>query len=274
MTTIPIITKSDARWTGFLGPAGVGKDYLARNLCGSAQVVKVAAPLYELAELLTGYPVDKSEPGARSLLQRLGAWGRGDVNADHPWSAERAVAVYTIREQLGLAEFGECSDYWAGRFDQHLRELERISGSDFVCTDIRFMEEVAVWRKRGPVYAVLASRATLAARRAALGYDSGSMSDASERLANAAMDGVDDGTLGRWARTNALSGVIWNDDAEPPENLNSVTAWGLEAHWYRRAVVLNPEWVAAESTCVGTTLGPEQYDVVKVGDVPGFNPEI
>lgn len=273
MTTIPIITKSDARWTGFLGPAGVGKDHLARNLCGSARVVKVAAPLYELAELLTGYSVDKAEPGARALLQRLGAWGRGDVNADHPWSAERAVAVYTIRELLGLAEFGECSDYWAGRFDRYLTDAAAIDGSDFVCTDIRFMEEVAVWRKRGPVYAVLASRATLAARRAALGYGSGPMSDASERLANAAMDGVDDGSIGRWLRLNGLSGVIWNDDAEPPESLNSVLSWGLEARWYRRAVI-NPEWVAIEATCAGITPGPEQYKVMNVGDIPGFNPEI
>lgn len=268
MTTIPIITKSPARWTGFLGPAGVGKDYLARNLCGQARVVKVAAPLYELAELLTGYSVDKSEPGARAMLQRLGAWGRGDVNADHPWSAERAVAVYTIREQLGLSEFGECSDYWAHRFDRYLTDIAAIDSSDFVCTDIRFEEEITVWRRRGPVYAVLCARETLAARRAALGY-SEHITDASEAIANVAMGALDADDIGRWARRAGVSGVIWNDDSEPPVALAGALSWGVEAHWYRRAVI-NPE-----STCVGYTLGPEQNARVTVGPMPNtFDVEV
>lgn len=217
MQPVPLAGLPKPRYLFLAGAFGVGKDYVARTYMPNALVIKVAAPLYGLAEVLTGRRPDKTQPGGRELLQRLGAWGRGDVNVAHPWSAERAAALHYIRRHvLGDDEFGS-PGYWSSAFRKALfAAAEAEPQCDFVCTDVRFWQEIRVAREFGPVMLVMAMPETLRARREAAGYVAkagDAATDPSEALAVGAWEALENGRLPAYLFDRAIDCVVWNDPA-------------------------------------------------------------
>ena len=212
----PLTELSKARHVGLGGPYGVGKDYVAKQWLPGRATVKVAAPLYRLACLaLPGF--DKMDPGGRETLQRLGAWGRGEVSGFHPWSAERAAAVIAFRALKGYEGFGSSPDFWLNLF---VRGVQAFNLTDTVCTDLRFENEARTFnRELGPALMVLCSHDTLTTRREALGYTLRS-DDPSERCANRVMAAVDCGgssDIKAAVELAGFGGIVWNDPVAHPE---------------------------------------------------------
>lgn len=203
----------EARHIGLGGGFGSGKDYVAIRHFPGRTVIKVAAPLYRLAATLLGRPVDKTDPGGRETLQRLGAWGRGEVNSQHPLSAERAAAVAYIRDSM-LPRFGTSPSFWADAF---IGELTKAPG-DTICTDIRFPEEIDRFNAHGPTVFVLCSPITLAERRARCGYKPSAASDPSEAIAESIIAAANRSTteLFNAIRLSGFRSVFWNDTPTGP----------------------------------------------------------
>ncbi len=172
---------------GLIGPAGVGKDTTAERI--EYAPVKFARPLYEMAERIsdTCLPVDhiifeKSMPGGRQFLQQLGAWGRGEVSEQHPWSIQRAFLVDWIRHTFDLA-FGGGPEYWVDQFKASVK-LRLMAQEKLACTDMRYTNEVDTLVEMGGIPCVIACRPeSLRNRREFLGYTEASLTDSSEQLA-------------------------------------------------------------------------------------------
>lgn len=213
--------KPETRFYGFIGLAGVGKDWLAHRL-GFGQIRKWADPIYDLAAAL--YPGqgfthrEKRKPGSRELLQQLGAWGRGEVSTRHPLTASRALfqwALSGIAARAGIDRavdwdaFGQTDDFWV---KAGLARLPRQSNDAIVFTDCRFPNEVeAITRLGGHVVLVVCRQDTLAKRRQELGYETG-LDDSSEKLAEKLTKEFFDSGKTSEPVTHT---VFYNDDNEP-----------------------------------------------------------
>ena len=128
----------------FTGRMGSGKDWLAGQI--GFRVVGFADPIYQLADRLIGSH-DKSQPGVRLWLQRIGCWGRGEVSERHPLSIERHEQVERIRAlppgTYGVGywhSFGQHTDFWTNNLIDCLASVEP---EDRVCVpNARFQPEV------------------------------------------------------------------------------------------------------------------------------------
>lgn len=194
-----------------VGPYGVGKDWVAGKL--RLPNYKFAAPLKDLFRVLTGGEPDKTEPGVRASLQRLGAWGRGDVSSAHPLTAERAVAVSVIRTLPGYETFGH-PRFWIGKLAAALPK----SGA-YAVTDTRFPNELELGASLGTVAFVTCGWGTVQARRTAAKLEK-APADASEAvsvaLGRALFSGNAEGIRSTFGRFH-VDAVVWNDTWSPKE---------------------------------------------------------
>ncbi len=213
----PMSELAKSRHVGLGGPYGVGKDFVATEHLPGRVRTKVAAPLYELACAALGPSFSKQGPGGRETLQRLGAWGRGEVSDVHPWSAERAAAVLSLRTIAGFGAFGTTPDFWLDQFTASVRKHVL---ADTVCTDLRFANEARAFvRDLGPALMVLCSDEDLTARREAMRYPVSS-GDPSEHLANNALNALRCGYASDIIAAVELagfSGIVWNSPVAHPE---------------------------------------------------------
>lgn len=77
------------------GQLRAGKDYIAQ-LC-NYPIVGFADPIYKVVFHLTGTR-DKTVPGVRDMMQKLGQWGWGHIDEKYPWTPERALTIRYIRQ--------------------------------------------------------------------------------------------------------------------------------------------------------------------------------
>ena len=174
----PVLPFRPSLRLGLSGVLGVGKDYVAKQ--AQCKVFGFADPMYQIATDLCGTS-DKSVPGIRKFLQTLGAWGRGDVSIECPWSMERALFVERMRD-AGYTRFGRDADYWVRQC------MDRINQSDeprIAVTNARFANELLALQKGGfELVHVVCLPDVLAARRDAIGYtDSSVFTNVSEQMA-------------------------------------------------------------------------------------------
>lgn len=115
------------RLIGLTGKAGVGKDFLAREILRPAGYLKVAF--------------------ATALKM--------DVMAHHGFTFdevffEKPPHVRKALQEYGVAKRAAAPDYWLARLDRTLQQLHRDAGVEkFVITDVRFPNEVDFVRERG-----------------------------------------------------------------------------------------------------------------------------
>lgn len=163
---------------GMTGVMGVGKDFV----CDKMGCVKFgfAEPMYRIAEQVLGTS-DKSIPGVRKFLQDVGAWGRGEVSPEVPWSVERGLLVERMRHN-GSPRYGTDPDYWV---KQCLDLVNQSAEPRIAVPNVRFVNEYTALARAGfSLVHVTCLPDTLAARREALGYkDRTVFNNVSERLA-------------------------------------------------------------------------------------------
>lgn len=213
-------------FVGLIGAYGVGKDYVAEHCFGGpTHITRIAHSLYALAKKLSGVAeFDKRLPGARETLQRLGAWGRGDVNNSHPLSAERVSSVHYIQSFKESRDFGSGENFWIDSFERWVWNEWDLSDSRMrVCPDVRHSNELPAIRRLGKLMVVLASPETLEKHRAGAGYKDimRHSTDVSEDLANAFQCGVRiPEALALALRVEGpIDGIIWNDKPPIPDHL-------------------------------------------------------
>jgi len=109
----------------FTGRLGIGKDHCAT--AAGYNIVGFADPMYQLANHFFGTSVSATEgkdaPGMRTFLQTIGQWGRGDVNAEYPYTPLRAVFITMIRSLAAASALPDSKawekfgyqDFWVDR---------------------------------------------------------------------------------------------------------------------------------------------------------------
>jgi len=201
------------------GRLRVGKDFILRNL--GFQIHGFAEPLYALQEYFFG-TADKSAPGARKFLQMVGQWGRGQVDAAYPISAQRATFTTIIRglgmnkqfpAELGVdwSKFGKSADLWLNAFVTRTANLASELGRHAV-SNVRFHNEYEGLTAAGWThFHVMCSPATWAKRlkEGGLTPQSPEVRDTSEALA-AQMD-TDSLQRAKLKPQGPKLRVIWND---------------------------------------------------------------
>jgi hypothetical protein len=220
----------------FTGGMGVGKDYVAA--AAGAFVIGFADPIYSLVEaLFPGLQVTATEgkdiPGVRELLQTLGQWGRGEVNAKYPLTPARALMrVHVLSLANGLpadlcvdwSAWGVNKDIWLDSLLARAAKLDAVRR--VAATNVRFENELRRLRSDGWAhYHVMCSQATRQDRLRKIGVplSGASLSDMSERLAMA-LD-ADVTKKIKQPGTSRLK-VIWNDTAPPPSpRIFTVNQW-------------------------------------------------
>lgn len=215
------------------GQLRAGKDYVAK-LCGYP-IVGFADPIYKVVEFLTGTS-DKSVPGIRELLQKVGQWGWGHVSPEYPWTIERVMAIEAIRtahaqwkichsyptENPYPHPFGEEfsdvdwskygthhpeKDFWVKILLKRAEKLERIAN-----VNTRFDHEREPLRLAGfEHYHVMCSEKTRMERLAGEPVDPKTLNDLSEQFAM------------RMNTTMPENRIIWNDSEPMPEGRQFLT---------------------------------------------------
>lgn len=204
------------------GKLAVGKDFLVS--AAGYQTISFAQPLYDLVSLLFGVKVsansNKDLPGMRELLQLLGQWGRGTVNAQYPYTAVRGIfntMTHSMTAQLpaGVAwdSFGANENIW---IDSLLKRVEGREAEKIAATNVRFQNEFEILKAAGwSHFHCLCSPATWAIRlqKKNLTPASPQVNDISEKLAIFLDNDVIKKTSQQ--RQGPKLNVVWTDDVVP-----------------------------------------------------------
>lgn len=136
----------DAERVVLTGRKLAGKDHVAEN--NGYTIYGFADPMYKIAESFIGSS-DKSVPGVRTFLRKVGAWGRGEVSEEYPLTFERHIATANVREDgpwmtgMGMdstwEQFGRTDEFW---IDLLLSRLEDADEQKIAVTNARFPNEV------------------------------------------------------------------------------------------------------------------------------------
>lgn len=184
------------------GSLRAGKSYVLENLLG-LDIKNVPDPIYAITEFYFGTR-DKSLPGIRSFMQKIGQWGRGLVNEEHPATPKRAALTKQVRcngpEMMSRAEnpveyrevdwdqFGRDEDFWVNVLSDRVETALNYSVSgqeqpEIGVPNARFPNEIIEMTAQGlDYYHVMCSRKT---RRARVSGDlEEKESDRTEELAN------------------------------------------------------------------------------------------
>lgn len=233
-----------------------GKDFVAEH--SGHTVYGFADPMYRLAEHFLG-TTDKSLPGVRRFLQKIGAWGRGEVSEDYPVTVERRKMVEELRtrghEITGMGS-KETWKYYAVRPDEAAQEdgpsvgpdlgefwiellaerIERAPEDRIAITNGRFPNEIRYFLGQMDFthFHVMCSQETRKERLEERGetLDPEAEADVTEQLAAeldrlALTEEQDEGEMVKdlptGARVGVFSGntVVWNDDCTPPQILKA-----------------------------------------------------
>jgi len=204
----------------FTGRLGIGKDYCAA--AAGYNIVGFADPMYALANHFFGTSVSATEgkdaPGMRTFLQTVGQWGRGDVNAEYPYTPLRAVFITMIRslaaagalpDSKAWEKFGY-QDFWVDRLIARTAN----SAGRLAVTNCRFENEFSRLKNNNwQHWHVIANPNTWTARLAAkkLTPQSAECNNMSEALAKKLDANVV--KLLSTERHGPKLRVIWNDPA-------------------------------------------------------------
>ena len=204
----------------FTGRLCVGKDHCATD--AGYPVVGFADPMYALANHFFGTAVDanhgKELPGMRSFLQTVGQWGRGDVNAEYPYTPLRAIFITMIRslsaagalpDSKAWEKFGY-QDFWVDRLlARTVNAVGRLA-----VTNCRFENEFTALKANGwQHWHVIASPNTWTARLGSkkMTPQSPEVNNGSEALAKK-LDASVVKVLSTQRNGEKLR-VVWNDTA-------------------------------------------------------------
>lgn len=209
------------------GSLAVGKDYVAA--AAGARIFGFSDPMYLVASYLTGVKVTSTEnkdlPGMRDLLQKIGQWGKNDVNEKYPFTPARAVFCYIVRS-LGLRgafdanvewdQFGLDPNLWIKACEKRVAALQE--GGRVAITNARFKNELEHFRALPDWdhWHVMCSPETWKERLAKkkLTPQSKELQDVSEQLALALNRDVAKKLAAR--TSNNMLRVIWNDTRPAP----------------------------------------------------------
>jgi len=229
--SFPALKKPIGRCLLLSGSLGVGKDFVAEKI--GAKVFGFADPMYKVASYLTGVEVTSTEnkdlPGMRDLLQKIGQWGKNDVNEKYPYTPARAIFCYVVRT-LGIrgvfdpevewANFGTDPDIWLKACEKRINafiESQENTGR-IAITNARFKNELEHFRAlpEWDHWHVMCSKETHAERLAKkkLTLASKELQDVSEQLALALNRDVAKKLADR--TSNNKLRVIWNDSRPCP----------------------------------------------------------
>lgn len=225
--SIPGLKRPVGRCLLFSGSLGVGKDFVAA--AAGAKIFGFSDPMYQVASYLTGVEVtstqNKDLPGMRDLLQKIGQWGKNDVNEKHPYTPARTVFCYIVRS-LGLrGAFDANVDWEAFGLDPNLwikacekRIAAHQEGGRVAITNARFKNELEHFRALPDWdhWHVMCSAETWKDRLAKkkLTPQSKELQDVSEQLALALNRDVAKKLAAR--ASNNMLRVIWNDTRPSP----------------------------------------------------------
>lgn len=215
------------------GQLRAGKDYIA-GLCGYP-IVGFADPIYKMVQHLTGSS-DKTVPGVREMLQKIGQWGWGHVSKEYPWTVERALLIKYVHEihmrwlwhKENLEGFSEPHPFgdefswvdWSKYGTHHPNKdfwvkilLERADKLDRVANvNTRFDHELEPLRLNGfHHYHVRCSEETRLERLGGEAVDPKTLNDLSEQFALKCNDTMPD------------ERIIWNDHRPVPEGKQYIT---------------------------------------------------
>lgn len=214
----------------FTGSMCVGKDHVATSL-GSV-VLGFADPIYALVPLFFGRACNKAEPGVREFLQKVGQWGRGEVNEQYPLTTERASFCRMVRmlgfdltadlsdhaellKTVDWPQFGLQADLW---IDSALKRSVREDRRRVAITNARFPNELKRLRdtEGWSHWHVMCSPKTWGERLAKQGLSTASprVNDMSEQLAQKLNAAV----LQAAKQPGGKMQVVWNDTVPQPSN--------------------------------------------------------
>lgn len=240
---IPTLKRPIGRCLLFSGSLGVGKDFVANKI--GAKIFGFSDPMYLVASYLTGVEVtsnkNKDLPGMRDLLQKIGQWGKNDVNDKYPYTPARAVFCYVVRS-LGIRgafdtsvdweKFGVDPDLWLKACEKRINAFIAAQGNTgrVAITNARFKNELEHFRARSEWdhWHVMCSAETWQERLAKKGLtpESKELQDMSEKLALALNRDVIN-KLNARTSNNKLR-VIWNDTRPSPSLRLYTTAQFLQ----------------------------------------------
>lgn len=223
----PAMKRPVGRCLLFSGSLGVGKDFVAA--AAGAKIFGFSDPMYQVASYLTGVEVtstqNKDLPGMRDLLQKIGQWGKNDVNEKYPYTPARAVFCYIVRS-LGLRgafdanvdweAFGLDPSLWIKACEKRITAFQE--GGRVAITNARFKNELEHFRAlpEWDHWHVMCSPETWKDRLAKkkLTPQSKELQDVSEQLALALNRDVAKKLAAR--ASNNMLRVIWNDTRPAP----------------------------------------------------------
>lgn len=203
----------------FTGALKSGKDYVAEQ--AGAKIFGFADPMYALLDHFFGTR-DKDANGARQFLQKVGQWGRGLVDADHPLTTERAIFVERMQHFEGSpdlhvrwTQFGKDPDIWMNALLKRVADF-LIPNPDarVAVSNVRFDNEKIGLKDAGwSMWHVMCSPETWLARITASGLAREVQKNGSERLAATTNQDV----LKRLSaqRVGPRLRCIWNDERVP-----------------------------------------------------------
>lgn len=206
----------------FTGRIKAGKDYLAA--AAGYTIIGFADPIYWLVNRFFGTDVSstsgKEIPGVRDLLQKIGQWGRGTVNAQYPLTSERALFSEYVRSltKTGVDAtgvrwelFGIDTNLW---LDAAMNRAARLDTNRIAITNVRFENEFTRLKNEGwQHWHVLCSAPTWKARLAKDGVPENTTRDISEQLAGQLDNSVT--TKISRDRLGAKLKCVWNDPIVP-----------------------------------------------------------
>lgn len=222
------------------GRLKAGKDHVLAAL--GCKVFGFADPLYALQELFFG-SADKSLPGAREFLQKVGQWGRGLVNAQYPLTPERAVFTTMIRTMgpaglipkdflVSWEDYGKEEGLWVRALLARVNQngLQGLEIPKIGVSNVRFANEQAALKEAGFTgFHVTCSTQTLVKRLTAVGLDPKSLTvnDTSEALAKTVETAIQ-AELRKNPRGAKLR-VIWSDESAPCPSPRFITMAEVDA---------------------------------------------
>jgi len=240
---MPGLRRPIGRCLLFSGSLGVGKDYIAEKI--GAKVFGFADPMYGVASYLTGVAVtstqNKDLPGMRDLLQKIGQWGKNDVNDKYPYTPARAIFCYVVRtlgmrgafpdKSVDWSQFGTDPDIWLKACDNRTVAFKEVEATQRVAiTNARFKNELEHFRALPDWdhWHVICSMETWTERLAKkkLTPQSKELQDVSEQLALALNRDVAQKIAAR--TSNNKLRVIWNDPRPCPSPRLYTTAQFLQ----------------------------------------------
>ena len=217
----------------FSGILCSGKDFIAdeAGLCK----IGFADPIYQMTEYFCGTS-DKSIPGVRRFMQKVGQWGWGkldDADPDYQWTIERVLFIQKLKEigsavfgngygDVDVNQFGKIKSFWADILERRMddllayRRLEARGHTGVGVVNVRFPHELELISRRGiKHYLVDCTQETQQARLKAKGavLTQAELHDTSEHFA------------AELRKTLPPEQIIWNDDdyEKPHQDYLSVT---------------------------------------------------